>query len=77
MRATVRNQVQVVIDRAVELSRVTGASAREYGTARGGVDTHEDMATTPSASGGTVHVMLWDVDKWQDPNSHWAGAVTY
>ena len=75
MRATVRNPVQTVIDRAVELSRVPGTSARAYGTGRG-VATHEDLSTLPGAGGGTTHVMLWDVDSWDDPNAHWAGGAT-
>lgn len=76
-RATIRNPAAPLLERAVELSQQPGAVARESGAGSGGVATHEDLTTLADADGFTIHVMLWDVDEWGDPNSHWGDAVNF
>lgn len=76
-RATIRNPAEPLLQRAVELSRQPGVMSRESGAGRGGVATHEDLTTLTDADGFTIHVMLWDVDNWNDPNSHWGDAVDF
>lgn len=69
-RFDVRDPLKPVVERAVELSRQPDMVARESG-AGFSVSTHEDSATQTDEDGNTIHIMLWDVDYWDDLNSVW------
>jgi len=69
MRATIRNPVNAVVERAVELSRVSGSPSRESGAGFGGIATNEDLSTTPDENGYTNHQALTELDFTNDLNS--------
>lgn len=69
LRGQKDNQVDLILRRAVELSRDPLAAARTSGAGRGGFNHHEDISTTDDGSGGTTHAAMTELDYTDDPNA--------
>lgn len=61
-RGQKQNEADVIIKRAVELSRIPGSGSRTSGAGRGGGNHYNDLSTTDDGSGGTLHPFLLGVD---------------
>lgn len=59
------NQVNIVLKRAVELSRIPGQGQRESGAGRGGA-WQEDLGTTMDDDGNAIHPFMLDLDSLDD-----------
>jgi capsule polysaccharide export protein KpsE/RkpR len=68
MRVSVRDPLQPVVERAVELSRDSNSTQRDYASGRG-VATHEDSFTQTDEDGNTIHDFILSVDTLGDLNA--------
>lgn len=69
LRGQKQNEANLIIKRAVELSRVPGSGSRTSGAGRNVANHYNDISTTDDGSGGTVHVAMTELDFTNDPNA--------